>query len=658
MPPRGSRLLSSVLAARAGGGAEVLAFKASVDELSRLSTARAQDEALLQQISAQLHSLEPAVCARLLTECRFRDEWRQEKCERALQQLPSSEQDPETVDRMREYIAMLAPDEDLGPLEPGWQSELLRQQRTLASLLTLCAGGSSDRVQTVLSDFMENSRSRLHAALTSVHEELLEAAASGQCARSPARVSGCGGGLSPSSSPLKQQPQPQPPPFRSAPGAPHPIYAEAAWGGAPPQLSPRHVWGSETESARPGTAEVRGAPAKPGGPGGPGGSTGGVRGLSAEGFVTQLRGQHRAVCTMQAAVRGWRMRTAYRRQVNRRIGGAVRLQCCARRWVARRALRVQRERRIVAARRAMREWHSARRVQRAWRWSQYKRRWTAAWRAQMAHAAGADDKAWRAVLKRSLLPKAQEATGFSQYALYTESKVLATRRAKEEGSAQRLQAVVRALKVRVLWRKLHRAASVLQAGVRRWRACTRECPWRRALRRHHAARRARRRWRSQRAAALALQPLQTRAVLVQLHVSKELEHVHEEVLREKRDFESAFRKWAAKMEKLTLTKKLHADWIPQMNVERGESYFFNVRTGESSEEHPNMKEVRKTEKKQRKLAEEAMEERLARLQGYEEQLRDALRTELEAYAEQAAKVAAEAAVLAQVAQQGIRYVVR
>eukprot|EP00900_Chrysochromulina_parva_P024122 jgi/Chrpa1/6343/Chrysochromulina_OHIO_Genome00016702-RA len=656
MPPRGSRLLSSVLAARAGGGAEVLAFKASVDELSRLSTARAQDEALLQQISAQLHSLEPAVCARLLTECRFRDEWRQEKCERALQQLPSSEQDPETVDRMREYIAMLAPDEDLGPLEPGWQSELLRQQRTLASLLTLCAGGSSDRVQTVLSDFMENSRSRLHAALTSVHEELLEAAASGHCARAPARVSGCGGGLSPSSSPLKQQPQPQPPPFRSAPGAPHPIYAEAAWGGAPPQLSPRHVWGSETEAAaRPGTAEVRGAPVKPGGPGG---STGGVRGLSAEGFVAQLRGQHRAVCTIQAAVRGRRMRAAYRRRVNCRIGAAVRLQCCARRWVARRALRVQRERRVLAARRALREWHAARRVQRAWRWARRKRRWTAAWRAQMAHAAGADDKAWRAMLKRSLLPKTQEATGFSQYALYTESKVLATRRAKEEGSAQRLQAAVRALKVRVLWRKLHRAASVLQAGVRRWRVCNRECPWRRALRRHHATRRSRRRWRSQRAAALALQPLQTRAVLVQLHVSKELEHVYEEVLREKRDFESAFRKWAAKMEKLTLAKKLHADWIPQMNVERGESYFFNVRTGESSEEHPNMKEVRKTEKKQRKLAEEAMEERLTRLQGYEEQLRDALRTELEAYAEQAAKVAAEAAVLAQVAQQGIRYVVR
>ena len=55
------------------------------------------------------------------------------------------------------------------------------------------------------------------------------------------------------------------------------------------------------------------------------------------------------------------------------------------------------------------------------------------------------------------------------------------------------------------------------------------------------------------------------------------------------------------MERLTLAKKLHADWIPQMNVESGESYFFNVRTGESSDEHPNMKQVRATERKQRQL---------------------------------------------------------
>ena len=106
MPKVGSRLLSSVLAARSG---DVLAFKASVDELSRLSCARAQDEALLGQLEQQLLELEPAIAARLLTECRFRDEWREERCARALSALPSSEQDPVIVERMREYVALLAP---------------------------------------------------------------------------------------------------------------------------------------------------------------------------------------------------------------------------------------------------------------------------------------------------------------------------------------------------------------------------------------------------------------------------------------------------------------------------------------------------------------------------------------------------------------------
>ena len=48
-----TRLVSSVLAARASG-ATVLAFKASVDELSRLATARAQDEELLRQLEEQM----------------------------------------------------------------------------------------------------------------------------------------------------------------------------------------------------------------------------------------------------------------------------------------------------------------------------------------------------------------------------------------------------------------------------------------------------------------------------------------------------------------------------------------------------------------------------------------------------------------------------
>ena len=97
------------------------------------------------------------------------------------------------------------------------------------------------------------------------------------------------------------------------------------------------------------------------------------------------------------------------------------------------------------------------------------------------------------------------------------------------------------------------------------------------------------------------------------------------------------------MESKTLAKKLHSDWIPQMNVEEGKSYFFNVRTGESSEEHPNMRQVRATERKQRQLAEEQMAERLERLKAYEEQLADGEDGQLGAYEKHATRVLSEAA---------------
>ena len=124
-----------------------------------------------------------------------------------------------------------------------------------------------------------------------------------------------------------------------------------------------------------------------------------------------------------------------------------------------------------------------------------------------------------------------------------------------------------------------------------------------------------------------------------------LGHVESEARREKGDFEGAFKRWAAKMERLTLAKKLHADWIPQMNVERGESYYFNVRTGEASDEHPNMKQVRATERKQRQLAEKTIEERLERLREYEEQLRGGEHSQLELYSEAARKVVTDALAL-------------
>ena len=80
-----------------------------------------------------------------------------------------------------------------------------------------------------------------------------------------------------------------------------------------------------------------------------------------------------------------------------------------------------------------------------------------------------------------------------------------------------------------------------------------------------------------------------------------------------------------------------------MNVEEGTSYFFNARTGESSEEHPNMRQVRATERKQRALAEAQLTERLERLREYEGELGAAEEAQAEAYGGRASRVLAEAA---------------
>ena len=105
--------------------------------------------------------------------------------------------------------------------------------------------------------------------------------------------------------------------------------------------------------------------------------------------------------------------------------------------------------------------------------------------------------------------------------------------------------------------------------------------------------------------------------------------------RERRDFEESFRKWAAKMTKTMLARKLPSDWIPQMNTLTGASYFFNLKTGEAAEEHPNLKAAKKTERTQRKLAEEQLTERLATLREYEERLADGRAAVLERYAAEA-----------------------
>ncbi|KAL1503756.1 hypothetical protein AB1Y20_012225 [Prymnesium parvum] len=546
-------LRNSILALRRGG-ADVIAFKAAIDELSRLAAGRAEDESLLRQLVERLPELDSGVSRRLIMECHFRDEWRQSESRRVLDSLPSLMEHAEALDQMRDYVALLAPDvarEPLAFVQP-WQRELMRQQSTLAHLLKFCPEVSAEAICEVLAEFMDHAQTRLQHHITAVSGQL-------------------------------QQQEPQ----TSAMGA----------------------------VATPPSA---------------------LQGLSAEEFVERLRGQHHAICTIQAVFRGRRHRLAYAALLSKRVAAAVRIQTFARGGAAVRAVRARREVRLRQASAALARRHQAVRLQRAWRWARKKRRWNNAWRRDEALAAAAADKAWRVGLERTQAEaRRADQTGFSKYSVYIESKQAKDRKQAEDAASITIQAAGRGRRVRRSACFRSRAATRVQAAWRRRLARSHALWWRLSLRKLHLTRRAHARWRALHATNRALLQTQSRALLVQLNISKELGRVRQEAIKEKDEFEEAFKKWAVRMEKQTLNKKLHADWIPQMDVGSGESYYFNVRTGESSAEHPNMRQVRATARKQRALAEAAMTERLACLQTYESQLCEGRLAQLRAYAAQA-----------------------
>ena len=565
---------------RAGGGA-VLAFKERIDELSRLSAGRAEDESLLQQLAEKLPALTTSAASRVMDECRLRDEWRQERCEQALRALPSVADDHANIDRMREYVALLAP-RGGGAVQP-WQRELLRQQQALARVLQLCPGGSTEHVMRALTDFMGHSEARLQQRLSAVEGQL-------------------------QSQGLRQQPdQPE---------------RRAAWGDAGAL--------DATGEAPPPLQPAKGEPDD-------------SWGLTPEAFLEKMRKQHAAVRSLQARARGQQERRRFCRTLERRDLAAVRLQALGRGHASRREAAALRHELWLQACAALSELHSARRLQRAWRWSRRVRRWHRLWQPRAAARASEEDLAWRrrvATLARGTAP---EKSGFSEYSVYNESKRLQEERAAKEVAVRTLQACARGAVARAEAASRARAVRTLQAGARGWRARARARWWRRSLRRLHAARRASAAWRAQRDASRALLPAQTHVVLVQLHVAKEVSLLQREATREKSEFEEAFSKWTARLHKHHLAKKLHADWIPQMNMVSGASYFFNLKTGESSEEHPNLRNAQAVEKKQRQQGEAELEKRLSLLREYEEKLQAGQAAQLRQYSSSAAALWADRA---------------
>lgn len=101
--------------------------------------------------------------------------------------------------------------------------------------------------------------------------------------------------------------------------------------------------------------------------------------------------------------------------------------------------------------------------------------------------------------------------------------------------------------------------------------------------------------------------------------------------REKEDFEAAFAKWSKGMRKHTLNRKLNSDWIPQMDPSTGGTYYFNLKTAETTHENPNARVARATEKRQRAKGEANLSERLKRLEVYAHGLEEKHADEMRAF---------------------------
>jgi len=540
---------------RTAFGDAVIRFKASVDELSRLCAGRSEDEQLVGQLDKQLASVSATVAARILLECRFREEWRDEKNTRALHSLPRVAGEAEAVNRMRDYVAMLAPPRLYESTGEPWQHELLKQQQAIARVLQLCPGNSPDAILRTLTEFMGLSRQRLVKQLDLLQWKVSE----------------------------KQNSRP-----------------------------------AERASSQPGSPPKGGA------------DNSAV--LTADAFLERLQRQRSAVCTLQTRVRGKQQQRRYRQLVRQRLEAGVRLQAAARRRAAWRQAGVARDAARRVKQQRMAERNCACRLQRARRWVLLVRDWRRRWQERAGAAERAALDGWRREMRcYARLARSSSEKEFSSFAHYVPGTKVLEKREAEYGGAAVAQAIARGFRDRILRRRCLNAAVRIQAGWRGWRGRTRGTWWRRALARLHEERSSQLRWSALVSTTRALLPVQSQAVLLCLHAGKEVDAVRRDAAREMEDFEASFAKFARAMRKATLAKKLHSDWIPQMDPATGGTYYFNLKTAETTQESPNLRVVRATEKKERGRAEARLRDRLAKLQGYVEAVEERAAEQLKVY---------------------------
>jgi len=436
---------------------------------------------------------------------------------------------------MCEYVGALSPD----GAEPGaapWQIELAKQQQALASVLRTCPCDGAAVVAT-LADFMSDSQSRLEAQLSELEWEISEAQSQSVDAVEPAATA---------------------------------------------------------EAELPPTA------------------------LTAVSFLERLQSQRRAVCKLQAGARGRLHRRHCRCWAASRAAATLRLQSHARRFAAHRVAGALREAVRREHARRLGALHSARRLQRAWRWRRRVRWWRDRWLRRLAAEGAATLVTWPNELQQSLgRPSAAAASEFTPSASYSEAPRLRERREAEHAAARALQRWARGGRTRGWRRRWDDATRRLQAAWRGWGARTRQLWWRRALRRLRAKRGEELRWRALRATSRRLAPLREHAVMLVAKTEEERDAVKLEVAAERGRLEEAYGAWAKGSRSQLLARKLHQerhalrlcpclcrdedemdpmrgavisldlrcrtqDWVPQMDPATSGTYWFNLRTGEST----------------------------------------------------------------------------
>jgi hypothetical protein len=194
----------------------------------------------------------------------------------------------------------------------------------------------------------------------------------------------------------------------------------------------------------------------------------------------------------------------------------------------------------------------------------------------------------------------------------------------------------------LLYQKLSRQqiASIvlLQSAMRSYLARKHVVAWKVQMHRHRVRKQRAREWARKQMRSWKEVPLEESLVLSELYTHKEVAHTRREQQVERSLLSKKFSSWESSMQRYFLQKRpLPKHWLPQTDRHSGRTYYFNLKTGESRQDHPLHQAVEELRKKQQLQAERTLAERVATLREYEQRLQAGLTAQRAAKLEQLAQ---------------------